>query len=484
MHYGTNGKRKLIQKNENKVSILQIVGFILLLFGVVSLIICSFRDSKLIASVVSISFFITMLGFSFAFPTLLQGNDGLSTMRIVVFMMTNVICMLLLKIGWSEGIQSLKSIGLDQYWVGVIAFVFGAKAAQSFSETRATKPIVSDSVAVPDKKDIPVEVPENIIKEAIDKNSKTWMDQYSVMGVALGKKKISGIMNGVNCIVFKPKTKIDTDKIDQTKMIPDYIQFRASDGNLYSIPTDVQQTGGTIRSSYLQPAVLNTCSGLNPKRPGCSVSRVNSNIAGTIGVKVYKNNQDYILSCYHVLCEPELNLGIDSFDINNANETGIISPGKLDGGLSTNVIGSISEGKINNYLDCAIGVLNNSGNVSENICLIDTAPNQVLIIDNSHVQEKYEIKIVGRTSGFQLGNITSSYCSATIEYFIKGKWETKFITGLIGTTRISDDGDSGAAVIDDFGNLIGIVVASAPYETYIIPIVPILSEFNISLTKT
>jgi hypothetical protein len=133
-------KRNLIQKNENQNSVLQIIGFVMMLSAITCLIIASFFTSDIICSVVSVSFFVTMIGFSFAFPSLLKGNKGLSTMRIVVFMITNVVCMLLLKIGWSKNIHSLKDIGLDQYWMGVIAFVFGAKATQSFFESRMAPP--------------------------------------------------------------------------------------------------------------------------------------------------------------------------------------------------------------------------------------------------------------------------------------------------------------------------------------------------------
>jgi len=130
-------KRKLIQSGEDKVSIVQIIGFTLIFIGVIYLIcklLCpcctAFTGAEL-----AIDFFIIMLGVAFAFPDLLQDNTGgLSTMRIVVFMMVNVICILLLDIGWGK--PSLTVIGLDPYWVGVIAFVFGSKATQSYFESK------------------------------------------------------------------------------------------------------------------------------------------------------------------------------------------------------------------------------------------------------------------------------------------------------------------------------------------------------------
>jgi hypothetical protein len=53
-------------------------------------------------------------------------------------MMINVVCMLLLKIGWPDTVTSLRDIGLDQWWMGLIAFIFGAKAMQAFFESKMT----------------------------------------------------------------------------------------------------------------------------------------------------------------------------------------------------------------------------------------------------------------------------------------------------------------------------------------------------------
>lgn len=126
--------RKLIHNAEEKISYLQIMGFIVILFALIYLIIKQLFY-KLDGDFVSMNFFSIMLGIAFAFPDLLQdSNKGLSTMRIVVFMMINVICILLLQIGWGK--HSLKDIGIDQYWMGIIAFVFGAKATQSYFESK------------------------------------------------------------------------------------------------------------------------------------------------------------------------------------------------------------------------------------------------------------------------------------------------------------------------------------------------------------
>lgn len=119
--------------------IMPVFGLIMIVFGLVFFVISIIHPGIFIknnqrgANEVAIAFFIVMLGLAFAFPKLLQEQNGtISTMRIVVFMMANVICMLLLKIGWN--VASLKDIGLNGNWMGVIAFLFGAKVAQKYFE--------------------------------------------------------------------------------------------------------------------------------------------------------------------------------------------------------------------------------------------------------------------------------------------------------------------------------------------------------------
>lgn len=131
--------RDWIQKNEGKLTYIQFFGFVLITIGIIYFITCLILTGlefkkQCGGHEISVVFFTTMMGVSFAFPEMLKGpqSDEMSTMRITVFMLTNVICMLLLKVGWEA--QSLEAIGLDSSWVGVIAFLFGAKAVQSYFE--------------------------------------------------------------------------------------------------------------------------------------------------------------------------------------------------------------------------------------------------------------------------------------------------------------------------------------------------------------
>src|SRR5438128_560657 len=130
-------ERKLIHNSEDKTSYLQIIGFAVILMGIIYLFVeqISGKLDDTGGGIIAIDFFIIMLGVALAFPDLLRDSTkGLSTMRIVVFMIINVICILLLKIGWGQ--KSLSAIGLNQYWMGIIAFVFGAKATQTYFESK------------------------------------------------------------------------------------------------------------------------------------------------------------------------------------------------------------------------------------------------------------------------------------------------------------------------------------------------------------
>ena len=115
----------------------RLFGFLLIVAGVVMVLVSVYNEELNAASFtgkqIAVDFFIIMLGMCFAFPSLLKGgDDNLSTMRIVVFMMVNVICMLMLKNGW--GVEDMSKIGIDANWMGIIAFVFGAKVVQSYFE--------------------------------------------------------------------------------------------------------------------------------------------------------------------------------------------------------------------------------------------------------------------------------------------------------------------------------------------------------------
>lgn len=475
--------RSVLKKDEGRLTVLQIIGFWLVALGIIAIIAGSFFNEKLNGpSVIAVAFFITMLGFSFCFPSLFKHqNKGLSTMRITVFMMTNVICMLLLKIGFASSVVSLAQIGLNQWWMGVIAFIFGAKATQSFFESKmAVANTAKGDESDQDENSIPADnVPESVLIEAIEKNDTTWKKEFNVKDISVGVKKINGISVDVNCLVFKPIEKITNKDLGSSK-IPSFISFKSSEGKDYNIPTDVQKSGGLILPNFAK--ANENCDSFFPKKLGCSISRSDSELTGTIGMKVFKNGKSYILGCYHVLCAPELDKKVFSFDPNNpVGSNKIISPSNEDGGNESNSIGSVSEGSLDDFSDSALVLLDNNFDVSNDVCRVGKKIAEAITIDITHVKAKYPVLMSGRTSKLQKGKIKSSYTSADITYQIGNGEHTKTLRGLICASIDSDGGDSGGPIVDEDNNAIGIVVASSPQETYIIPVKRLLTKYGVTL---
>ena len=124
--------------NDEGATIMQVFGFVLVLCAILYLFINVLHLGFILSGEkMAIIFLLISLGISFIFPKLLEGGDGnMSTMRYTVFIFSSVICMLILKIGWTAGITNLGQIGLDGYWVEIIGLLFGAKFGQSYFELK------------------------------------------------------------------------------------------------------------------------------------------------------------------------------------------------------------------------------------------------------------------------------------------------------------------------------------------------------------
>lgn len=245
----TRPKARLVNE-KNKVTILQRIGVVMIIAGLLGLIISLFfhpdpREDHyrnvVSAPVAAISFFITMLGIAFAFPTMLRGREGISTMRIVVFMMANVICMLLIKFGWQAG--SLKEIGLDEWWMGVIAFIFGAKATQSYFESKLAVPgAASNGNLAPlgNTAEVPgagaAYTPADVARFAVAQNEENLRIQFpNIVSVSDTVDDLSKSDSHVVALYLKD---------DDTARIPAKLEAKMPDGSIRSIATEVITESG------------------------------------------------------------------------------------------------------------------------------------------------------------------------------------------------------------------------------------------------
>lgn len=238
-------KRDWIQTNEGKLTYVQIFGFLLIVLGiiyftsfllpigVVNIFPLLKLDDYSTPTGVSVAFFTTMLGVAFAFPDLLKGQTKeISTMRIIVFMFTNVICMLLLKIGWGK--QSLSEIGLDGYWMGVIAFLFGAKATQSYFE-KANKIIPNNSLnssSQTNNNSSTRQVNLNISKIAIAQIAKVQNEEGLLAKFPSIEFASDTVKDGESCLTLYLKD-------DNDKGIPPFVNAEINETTIVKVQTEI-----------------------------------------------------------------------------------------------------------------------------------------------------------------------------------------------------------------------------------------------------
>jgi hypothetical protein len=79
------------------------------------------------------AFLFIMLGVAFHFPSMLEESPGsISTMRIIVFAIVMVFCVIYLKIGWN--LNNFENFTIDKTWIYILGLAFGSKVFQKFGE--------------------------------------------------------------------------------------------------------------------------------------------------------------------------------------------------------------------------------------------------------------------------------------------------------------------------------------------------------------
>lgn len=208
------------------------------------------------------------------------------------------------------------------------------------------------------------------------------------------------------------------------------------------------------------------------------------NFFGSYGLAVkFKGNNDasnLILSCYHVVIGKNHDFRTFRFQ----NEEDIISINKLE----KTEIGTIRNAVRNNLIDAAIIEIEKDLSISNNLPN-GKSINKARIISYSEQFNNIPVRIYGflNKSNTTMGNIHSINNHATIEYTLpnNGGKEDWDLYGLIAISNngksISESGDSGAPLLDNDDNVIGIIVAGSDAFTYAIPIQSIFDQLNIEL---
>ena len=247
-----------------------------------------------------------------------------------------------------------------------------------------------------------------------------------------------------------------------------------NDKSLVQVPAEVVYKGFSIPTDVLQVQKSEACGLSN------SISRKGVNVFGTAGIVLKKKNTEYLLTNYHVACDDLLASGIYAVDETSvpANNN-IVQPATIFNGNA--VIGALSEARLDFFIDAALIELN--VNIQNNIHgisitgVFDTGDNKV----RNDLRNR-RIRLWGaKTNSLLTGKLEDLNVIVDIGY---NYGITKTLFGMFRATLVSpaEEGDSGAAVIDDNGMFIGLLVSKGfgDNNIYIIPSHTILKTFALN----
>jgi hypothetical protein len=282
-------------------------------------------------------------------------------------------------------------------------------------------------------------------------NFKVYPERPPVVGVGVGQTD-----NGI------PRIELLTTVPDEALTIPN-LMFSLQ---LQSMPYHVTRTGR-----------IRACA--RPAQGGDSIGHPNG-ITGTLGALVEnKNHQRFILSCNHVIAD--VNRGKKGVD-------DIWQPGRKDSGKAKDKIGTLHDfkplnlgGVVSNDIDAAVCTATPAASALAGIRTlgpisgIDTNP-----------PLRIKVRKEGRTTNVTDGVLRMKKLSMIVRYAdgSDALFDDQF--GIIGTstkTYFSEQGDSGAIVMDDSNRAVGLLIADSDGVdvSYANPIKPVLDYFGVTL---
>jgi hypothetical protein len=306
----------------------------------------------------------------------------------------------------------------------------------------------------------------------------------NVVAVGVGFKNRERLGIKEVCVVASVEKKLPLNELVEKDRIPSQI------GNFR---TDVVETGRFQAQSFRLQS-----DHIRPARPGCSISPTKIT-AGTFGCVVSRDGMKFILSNNHVLAdmnraalgEPILQPG--TFDMGNPGVDRIGSlveyvPLMFDGeeappqpkgcgsnlrflaGRETAAFVSINAPGANK-VDCALGKPDDDDLISTDILGIGTPKGIELASLGTRVQKS------GRTTGLTYSEIEQIDVTTKVDY----EGRTATFVGQLMASQMSEPGDSGSAVLDMNGYVVGLLFAGSGNSTLIHPIQDVLEALRVEV---
>jgi hypothetical protein len=268
-----------------------------------------------------------------------------------------------------------------------------------------------------------------------------WFDP-NILGFGVGPKISDGLESDFSLIFFVRK-KLPRGRLRNLVKIPKYLVLQSMD---LRVATDVQEWGGVPIAH-------------GPLTPGVPLGDANGN-SGTmaLGVRDRSSGAPLILSCSHVLAQ--CGRGHRGDDVE--------SPPDLTADPGPNIVGQLFRFTIidpssqDNEVDAAVARPNDGIQLSN---VIPGRPNisgaRDLTKEDENSVSGLGVQKFGACTGLQTGTIRNLHISTSIVYHqLSGDPSVDFVE-LVEYDCVSQEGDSGAAVLDtaDPARVVGMHIA-------------------------
>jgi hypothetical protein len=313
------------------------------------------------------------------------------------------------------------------------------------------------------------------------------LGKSNVVACGVGYKTVGGVRTDELCVIASVTTKVPTGQLAPDDLIPQTLE---------GVRTDVLETG-VIR------ALQSRTDRWRPAPGGVSIGHV-AITAGTLGCLVHRGGQVFILSNNHVLA--------------NSNDAqpgdAILQPGPYDGGTSDDQIATLEEFVPINFgtspptcsiADGVAAILNwiaRLGGSQHRLQAFQEDPEanyvdaaiarptsvdlvEARILEIGEPQGVGEatlglaIQKSGRTTELTSGEITQVDVTAQVSY---GTGKTATFTDQLMAGAMSSGGDSGSAVLDESGRVIGLLFAGSESTTVINRIQNVVDALGVSIS--
>lgn len=289
----------------------------------------------------------------------------------------------------------------------------------------------------------------------------------NLVGVGIGEKVTAGGRTGVLCVKVLVARKFPAGRIDRSDRIP---------ASVDGIPTDIEAVGYprkfAIDNQLRQRPVLGGVSG-SP-----SLKAAGYRFAGTLGVVLddpanpgsRTPGPRYILSNNHVLAdENRLALGAT-----------IVQPATLDGGTDTDRVARLADfvplkfGNARNWMDAAAARFDAGVSVSPTI--VGIGP----LTGAGDPSLNLLVRKAGRTTGLTEGIVRVVRFDVFDVQYDQGMVRVDDVMVIENAAGpFSRPGDSGSAIVDTQGRVIGLLFAGSDVVTFAIPIRRVLRRFKL-----